>query len=79
MRAESRAAHHKFDVGNGETSLKYKLERGFTPGSFISVCGKVHEKAGRININLCTSGGYNSNIPLHVNPRFKEKVVVLNR
>ena len=78
MRAESRAAHHNFDIGDGSTPLTYKLERNFNPGCFISVTGKVHTHAVRLHINLYTSGGSSSNIALHVNPRFKEKAFVMN-
>ena len=78
MRAESRAAHHNFDVGDGSTPLNYKLERKFNPGCFISVTGKIHNHAMKLTINLYTSGGSSSNIALHVNSRFKDKVFVMN-
>ncbi|XP_045618254.2 tectonin beta-propeller repeat-containing protein isoform X1 [Procambarus clarkii] len=78
LRAESVAAHQQLPVGTGATPITFLLNRGFRPGCFISVSGKIHSSADQFHINLQTSRGVDANIALHINPRFFEKNSVLN-
>ncbi|XP_068209881.1 tectonin beta-propeller repeat-containing protein [Palaemon carinicauda] len=78
LRAESVAAHKQLSVGTGATPLTLLLDRGFRPGFFITVSGKIHDKADQFHINLQSSRTTDANIALHLNPRFAIKKAVLN-
>ncbi|XP_063601090.1 tectonin beta-propeller repeat-containing protein 1-like [Penaeus indicus] len=79
LRAESVAAHKHLPIGSGATPVTLLLDRGFRPGCFISVSGKIHDKkADQFHINLQTSRGTDANIALHLNPRFSINAAVLN-
>ncbi|XP_064122930.1 tectonin beta-propeller repeat-containing protein 1-like isoform X2 [Macrobrachium nipponense] len=78
LRAESVAAHKQLSVGTGATPLTLLLDRGFRPGFFITVSGKIHDKADQFHINLQSSRTTDANIALHVNPRFAFKTAILN-
>lgn len=79
LRAESVAAHKHLPFGSGATPVTLLLDRGFRPGCFISVSGKIHDKkADQFHINLQSSRGTDANIALHLNPRFSENAAVLN-
>ncbi|XP_053646773.1 tectonin beta-propeller repeat-containing protein isoform X2 [Cherax quadricarinatus] len=78
LRAESVAAHQRLPVGTGATPITLLLNRGFRPGCFVSISGKIHCNADQFHINLQTSRGTDTDIALHINPRFCEKTAVIN-
>ncbi|XP_042223768.1 tectonin beta-propeller repeat-containing protein 1-like isoform X2 [Homarus americanus] len=78
LRAESVAGHKQLDVGTGATPLTLLLDRGFRPGHYLSVSGKIYNSADQFHINLQTSRGTDTSIALHINPRFFQKSVVFN-
>ncbi|KAB7496831.1 Galectin-7, partial [Armadillidium nasatum] len=77
MREEMKAANCPLDVGNGGTPFLRRLDRGFRPGSFVSFKGKIPDGAKRFQVDLMLDDTY-CNIALHLNPRFDNKVVVMN-
>ncbi|RXG72760.1 Tectonin beta-propeller repeat-containing protein [Armadillidium vulgare] len=77
MREEMKAANCPLDVGDGSTPFLRRFDRGFRPGSFVSFKGKIPDGAKRFQVDLMLDDTY-CNIALHLNPRFDNKVVVMN-
>ncbi|KAK4307589.1 hypothetical protein Pmani_020655 [Petrolisthes manimaculis] len=78
LRVESVSAHKQLSLGSGTTPIVRKLDRGFRPGCFFSAIITILPSAQQFHINLQTSQGANSNIALHINPRFTKKCMILN-
>lgn len=77
---------NEFDVSATETPYLIKLPNGMPNGSFLNITGCVYDDAdqirfdlqGHATVRLRHKSEYFRNMPLHLNPRFHEKCVVLN-
>lgn len=76
----------EIDVSATETPYLIKLPNGMPYGSFLRITGCVYDDADQIRFDLQSNATvrlrhkseYFRNMPLHLNPRFHEKCIVLN-
>jgi tectonin beta-propeller repeat-containing protein 1 len=77
---------HEIDVSATETPYLSKLPNGMPIGSVLKITGCVYDDADQIRFDLQAhavvrlrhKSEYFRNMPLHINPRFHERCVVLN-
>ena len=86
QRAESELFTQEIDVSATETPYLIKLPNGMPFGSVLKITGCVYDDADQIRFDLQAhatvrlrhKSEYFRNMPLHLNPRFHEKCIVLN-
>lgn len=74
------------DISATETPYLVKLDNGMPLGSFVKITGCVYDDADQIRFDLQAHSTVRlrhkaesfRNVPLHINPRFHEKCIVLN-
>lgn len=76
----------EIDVSAGDTPYLAKLPNGMPVGSSLTITGCVYDDAdqirfdlqGHATVRLRHKSEYFRNMPLHLNPRFSERCIVLN-
>jgi tectonin beta-propeller repeat-containing protein 1 len=86
LRKDNSLFFREIDVSATETPYTVKLPNGMPSGSFLKITGCVYDDADQIRFDLQSHATvklrhkpeYFRNMPLHLNPRFNEKCIVLN-
>ncbi|XP_055626940.1 tectonin beta-propeller repeat-containing protein [Toxorhynchites rutilus septentrionalis] len=85
-RGEQKVFQQKIDLSAAETPYLTSLSNGMIVGSCLEISGFVYDDADQIRFDLQSSPTVRArhkmesqrNIPLHINPRFNEKITVFN-